>query len=342
MVTPISTTTTVTKTGDGTWKEFALPFNVYVTDGVKVYLDEVLAVTGTYSVTINRGGNSTVTFSTAPAAGVAVRATRDLPIRRISEYPSNSPVAASMLEADISYVLQVLQDKGRDSLTSAEIANLLANVQTVEATLATATTSSDALQTRVNAIEPTVQFVKTYIAGGGVVTASTQNALNNIIDMVDQVYNSFSQWSLVGTDTPSTARETITECIADITVVKPRPGTTGTMTEKHKRKRLVKSYIDTNLTSELTVPALYTSALKLYYIDTGIEAAALMGAHTYTFEKTSEFNELVRPNELDVGLYDGSIIVYSLSDHWKTNDISFQIIVDYADKDPIPATPATP
>lgn len=342
MVTPISTTTTVTKTGDGTWKEFALPFNVYVTDGVKVYLDEVLAVTGTYSVTINRGGNSTVTLSTAPAAGVAVRATRDLPIRRISEYPSNSPVAAGMLETDISYILQVLQDKGRDSLTSAEIEDLLSNVQTVETALATATTSSDALQLRLAASEPTVQFVKTYIAGGGVVTASTQRTLNRLIEIVNKVDESFKLRTLLGTVTPTTASQTTTECISDIAVVKPDSGaTSGTKIEKHKRKMLVRSYINMNLTSELTVPALYTSALKLYYIDTATEAAAIIGAMTYTFERLSS-GTLVRPNELDVGLYDGKIIVYSLSDHWKTNDISFQIMVDYAEKDPIPTTPATP
>ncbi len=88
--------------GNGTTVAFTMT-NILVYDAahVKVYLDGVLQSTGYTVSSIGNASGAVVTFSTAPASGVAITLLRQVPLTQLTTYPVAGAFPAKTLETDL-------------------------------------------------------------------------------------------------------------------------------------------------------------------------------------------------------------------------------------------------
>lgn len=119
----MSITTTHSKntfTGDGAQTIFTYTFAVIVTTpSLSIYLDNVLQVAGT-TVAANSNQETspggTVTFSPAPANGVAIRIERDNPQTQLADFPLEAKLNTVSLEAVLDKAIMIIQELNREIL----------------------------------------------------------------------------------------------------------------------------------------------------------------------------------------------------------------------------------
>lgn len=99
-------------TGNGVTTVFAFDFLVPLNTDLLVIVDGVTQALGTdYTVAgtgVSSGG--TVTFTTAPASGVAVSVVRDIPATRSTDYQENGDLLADVLNDDFDRIVLMVQD----------------------------------------------------------------------------------------------------------------------------------------------------------------------------------------------------------------------------------------
>lgn len=106
----ISTTATrAAYTGNGVTTIFSIPFAYLAVGEIAVYLDGVLQSVG-YTVSAAPAASGTVTFSSAPATGVAVVITRATVRTQQIDYVANDPFAADVTEGGFDRAMLAIQD----------------------------------------------------------------------------------------------------------------------------------------------------------------------------------------------------------------------------------------
>lgn len=104
-------------TGNASTTAFALTFAFAANAHVKVYLNGVLQGSG-YSITgAGNPSGGTLTFGTAPATGVAIKARRVTPLTQDIDVVNNATVFASSLEVGLDYALMRQQEEAFDRVT---------------------------------------------------------------------------------------------------------------------------------------------------------------------------------------------------------------------------------
>ncbi|GAA0595333.1 hypothetical protein [Caenispirillum bisanense] len=94
---------------NGTVRDFAYPFPIFKSDDLEVWLNDAQA-TGGYTVAgagVSAGG--TVTFATAPAAGVRVTLRRRLVIRRVTDFQEGGAFRAKVVNDELDFQTAALQ-----------------------------------------------------------------------------------------------------------------------------------------------------------------------------------------------------------------------------------------
>lgn len=104
-----STATRASYTGNAVTTAFSAPFAYLTTGEVKVYLDGVLQSTG-YTVSAAPASSGTVTFSSAPGAGVKVVITRATAKTQNIDYVANDAFAADVTEGGFDRAMLAAQD----------------------------------------------------------------------------------------------------------------------------------------------------------------------------------------------------------------------------------------
>lgn len=104
-------------TGNASTTVFALPFAFAANAHVKVYLGGVLQGSG-YSITgAGNPSGGTLTMTTAPGTGVALKARRVTPLTQDIDVVNNATVFASSLETGLDYALMRQQEEAFDRAT---------------------------------------------------------------------------------------------------------------------------------------------------------------------------------------------------------------------------------
>lgn len=96
----------ITYVGSPPTVAFPFPYLVYDESHLEVYHDGVLQASG-FTVSGVGTASVTVTYSTAPAAGVEILIRRIVPLSQLSDYVENDPAAANTVETD--YDLNVMR-----------------------------------------------------------------------------------------------------------------------------------------------------------------------------------------------------------------------------------------
>lgn len=100
--------------GDGAQKSFSYPFPVFAAADLEVWLDAARQTTG---FTVSGAGDTAgggVTFSTAPANGVAVTLRRRLAVERITDFLESGPLSARSLNREFDVLTAALQQTAGD------------------------------------------------------------------------------------------------------------------------------------------------------------------------------------------------------------------------------------
>jgi len=130
----ISTTATrAAYTGNGVTTIFSIPFAYRAVGEIAVYLDGVLQSVG-YTVSAAPAASGTVTFSSAPATGVAVVITRSTAMTQQIDYVANDPFAADVTEGGFDRAMLAIQDNAASVARSLRAADHAASVAALDLT----------------------------------------------------------------------------------------------------------------------------------------------------------------------------------------------------------------
>ncbi len=95
---------------DGTITEYAFSFVIFSETDVQVYLNDILQVTGTYTVSgIKNTNGGTIAFAKAPENGTIITITRDLSIERTTDFQDGGALRADTLNDEFDYQTACLQ-----------------------------------------------------------------------------------------------------------------------------------------------------------------------------------------------------------------------------------------
>ncbi len=114
----MSNTTRIQFIGDGKLTTFAFPFQIFSTEDVVVYLDNIKQ-TENFSVTKTQESTATVTFNTAPAEGCFITLIRELSPNRKSHFYEGGALHARVLNEEFDYqvaCIKQLSDTQKRSL----------------------------------------------------------------------------------------------------------------------------------------------------------------------------------------------------------------------------------
>ena len=103
---------------DGVQTAFTFPFPIFANADLEVRLDTALQASG---FTVSGAGSSqggTVTFATAPSAGLRVTLRRRLAISRVTDFQDNGVLRARALNDQLDYQVAALQDVAADVAAS--------------------------------------------------------------------------------------------------------------------------------------------------------------------------------------------------------------------------------
>ena len=105
-----SSSNTIQHIGDGVTTVFSFPYLTYNTEHVKVYLDDVLTLTGfTVSSIPPEGALPTVTFTVPPASGVKLTIKRVVPVTQLSTYATGGAFPAKTVEKNFDLATMAIQ-----------------------------------------------------------------------------------------------------------------------------------------------------------------------------------------------------------------------------------------
>ncbi|MCF8495857.1 MAG: hypothetical protein K9G62_04225 [Alphaproteobacteria bacterium] len=107
-VTPI-----VRYAASGAQTAFAYPFPVFASEDLAVYLGGAKQIAGFDIDGAGETGGGTVTFDTAPAAGIIVTLAREIPIERMSDYLEGGEFSAASINNELDYMIAALQQVER-------------------------------------------------------------------------------------------------------------------------------------------------------------------------------------------------------------------------------------
>ena len=128
----ISTTATrAAYTGNGVTTIFSIPFAYRAVGEIAVYLDGVLQSVG-YTVSSAPAASGTVTFSSAPATGVAVVIARSTAMTQQIDYVANDPFAADVTEGGFDRAMLAIQDNAASVARSLRAADHAASVAALD------------------------------------------------------------------------------------------------------------------------------------------------------------------------------------------------------------------
>lgn len=102
-------------TGNGVTLVFSYGFRILASSHLKVYFDGVLQAAGYTVGGVGATGGGTVTFTTAPASGVAVLLKRSVPRTRTVDYVDNGDFTAEDIDNDQDLQTMSIQDIGTDA-----------------------------------------------------------------------------------------------------------------------------------------------------------------------------------------------------------------------------------
>lgn len=125
-----STATRASYTGNAVTTAFSAPFAYLTTGEVKVYLDGVLQSTG-YTVSAAPAASGTVTFSSAPGAGVKVVITRATAKTQNIDYVPNDPFAADVTEGGFDRAMLAVQDVDAKASRALRVADHLPGIDPI-------------------------------------------------------------------------------------------------------------------------------------------------------------------------------------------------------------------
>ena len=171
VATVTGTTTRNAYTGNGSTTVFSFTFRADDSTWVKVYLADVLQSSG-YTVVRNANQvtspGGTVTFSVAPAAGVAVKLQREAPLTQTTSLTPYSAFPSKTMESSMDRLAMQAQqiDRDRADLATKEAAD-------VAAESATRASGDSTLQSQVNNIvlgNPNASLVPVTASGGSTKT----------------------------------------------------------------------------------------------------------------------------------------------------------------------------
>ncbi|HEY0900796.1 MAG TPA: hypothetical protein VGD95_01605, partial [Micavibrio sp.] len=99
---------------NGTQTIFAYPFPIFTAPDLKIYLNGAPQTSG---YTISGAGDSdggTVTFATAPVAGVVVTLERKIALERMTDFLEGGDFSARAINNELDYVMASLQQLHRE------------------------------------------------------------------------------------------------------------------------------------------------------------------------------------------------------------------------------------
>ncbi len=99
---------------NGTQTAFTFPFPIFASEDLEVFLDSALQATGFTVAGAGQTAGGTLTFDTAPAAGVAVTLSRRLPIERMTDFLESGPLPASSLNLELDMLTAAVQQVAAD------------------------------------------------------------------------------------------------------------------------------------------------------------------------------------------------------------------------------------
>lgn len=110
-----NTTPIVRYSANGVDSAFEYAFPIFASEDLAVYLDGAQQASG---FTINGAGNTSggnVVFDTAPASGVVVTLSRELPIERVTDYLEGGSFSAQSINSELDYLIAALQQVNREN-----------------------------------------------------------------------------------------------------------------------------------------------------------------------------------------------------------------------------------
>lgn len=99
---------------DGDEDVFAFPFPVFASEDLFVYFDGARQYSGFDMAGAGETDGGTVTFDTAPAAGIVVMLERRLPLERMTDFLEGGDFSARAINNELDYLAASVQQVGRD------------------------------------------------------------------------------------------------------------------------------------------------------------------------------------------------------------------------------------
>lgn len=104
--------------GNGEKNCFEIPFMIFDTKDIKVYIDNLPQTSG-YTITIDKNKNGgQITFDTAPPSNSKIAIIRKLAYHRVTDFPESAPIRKTTLNYELNYSAACIQQLG-DQLDNA-------------------------------------------------------------------------------------------------------------------------------------------------------------------------------------------------------------------------------
>ncbi|MCL1892242.1 MAG: hypothetical protein FWF97_03070 [Alphaproteobacteria bacterium] len=119
----------ISYTGDGEALQFAFAFPFFQPDDVRVALDEVLLDASQYNLQYAEDlSGGTITFATAPDAGVRIDIFRKINLSRFIDYQPVAKIDPENLNADFNFLLEAFRDLNAIDMDLTQWKNIHDNV----------------------------------------------------------------------------------------------------------------------------------------------------------------------------------------------------------------------
>ncbi|MCC6598431.1 MAG: hypothetical protein IT559_06545 [Alphaproteobacteria bacterium] len=98
---------------NGTQSVFVYPFPIFASEDMAVYKNGAKTLSGFDITGAGNTAGGSVTFDTAPAEGVIITLSRELPIERMTDYLEGGEFSAASINAELDYIIASLQQVDR-------------------------------------------------------------------------------------------------------------------------------------------------------------------------------------------------------------------------------------
>ncbi len=99
---------------DGTRTAFEFPFPIFASEDLTVFIDGARQYSGFSTAGAGETAGGTVTFMSAPAAGIVVTLERRVPLERLTDFTEGGDFSARALNNELDFLTAAVQQVGRD------------------------------------------------------------------------------------------------------------------------------------------------------------------------------------------------------------------------------------